>query len=191
VAAILQIEIDMKNLLDCHVKGMHSFPISLENGLYRRVFYASENHHLWEVEPLALAIHPHHVDIKITVLDGILYNKIYSKDAEGEEFMSFKWNSHILNGNGGFERVGSEKLQLERIDTLKVGDYVTMPSCELHTVYVEKGKMSAWLVEETIPTCGYFPINYSNTNLEKWTPRGLYTEVGDEVKNEYLKPYGL
>lgn len=48
----------MKNLLNCHSKGLHSFPISFECGLYRRVFVATEEHNLWKGNPLEIAIHP-------------------------------------------------------------------------------------------------------------------------------------
>ena len=95
----------MKNLLNCHSIGLHSFPLSLDdNGFYRRIFFADVQHNLWK--PIEIAIHPHHVDIKITILDDILYNPIYKIDESGVLFKSFKWNSHILNGNGGFESNG-------------------------------------------------------------------------------------
>lgn len=181
----------MKNLLNCHSIGLHSFPISFENGLYRRVFYASENHNLWKTNPLEIAIHPHHVDIKITVLDGTLNNLVYEKSPDGEELMSFKWNSEILNGNGGFERIGSERLKCTEVDMLGKGDYVTMPACKMHTVYVSKGEKCVWLIEEYKPTCDYFPINYSNVDLTTWTPEGLYIEVGENIKQDYLNGYKL
>lgn len=86
----------MKNFLNCHTVGLHSFPVSFENGLYKRIFYAEENHYLWK--PIELAIHPHHVDIKITVLDGKLFNPIYEIHNDGDVFNKFQWESHILNG---------------------------------------------------------------------------------------------
>ena len=53
----------MKNLLNCHSVGLHSFPITFENGLYRRVFYADTDHQMWR--QFEVVVHPHHVDIKI------------------------------------------------------------------------------------------------------------------------------
>lgn len=177
----------MKNLLHCHTEGLHSFPISLVNGFYRRIFYAEENHNLWK--PVELAIHPHHVDIKITVLEGVLYNPLYRTDVNGYDFNTFKWNSHILNGNGGFEYKGIEKLSLVSNNEYSQGESVIMQACELHTVFVEKGKKCVWLIEESIPTCDYFPINYSPYDLTKWTPDGLYVEVDDEIKERYIGKY--
>jgi hypothetical protein len=61
-----------------------------------------------------------------------------------------------------------------------------MKACELHTVQIEKGKRCVWLIEESIPTCDYFPINYSPHDLSTWKPDGLYIEVGDSVKENYI-----
>lgn len=177
----------MKNLLNCHCIGLHSFPLSLDNNLYRRVFYADHNHEMWK--PFEIAVHPHHVDIKITVLDGELYNPIFEVNPNGMLFGKYHWNSHILNGKGGFEYLGSE--YLSQISNIKygVGQSVTMPACQMHTVQIQQGQMCVWLIEETIPTCDYFPVNYSPHDLTKWTPEGLYQEVGDNVKQKYIGKY--
>lgn len=179
----------MKNLLNCHVKGLHSFPVSFENGLYKRLFFAGKNHELWKEDPLAIAIHPHHVDIKITVISGLLVNRRYELSEYGQEYNSFKWNSHILNGNGGFIREGSERIGLIWEDYLVPFQTFEMKSCELHTVFVDKGETCAWIIEEQRPTCGYNPINYSNWDLEKWDRSGLYIEVSDEVKEAMVGHY--
>lgn len=175
--------------MNCHSVGLHSFPVSFENNLYRRIFYAAKNHNLWKVDPLEVAIHPHHVDIRITVLDGILHNCLYKKDDNGSAFFSFVWDSVILNGKGGFKAIGEEKLSLVSQTPHKKGQQIIMKACELHTVFISKGKKAVWLVEEYIPTCDYFPINYSNWDLTKWNPEGLYMEVSDDVKNYYIGKY--
>jgi hypothetical protein len=178
----------MKNLLNCHSIGLHSFPISFENGLYRRIFYADTNHNLWK--PFEIAVHPHHVDIKITVLDGEIYNPIFLvTDQKNIPVKSFKWNSHILNGNGGFERVGQTNLIMVSNQKYTSGQSVQMAACELHTVNVTKGHLAVWLIEETIPTCEYFPLNYSPYDLTKWNPNALYFEVGNDVRDKYIGKY--
>lgn len=178
----------MKNLLNCHSVGLHSFPISFDHGLYRRVFYADTNHNLYK--PCEIAIHPHHVDIKITVLDGVLTNPIYkvSKD-KGDVYNKFHWDSHILNGNGGFKFIETERLELDSIRSYFNGQSVIMKACELHTVYVERGRKCVWLIEESKPTCDYTAINYSIHDLTKWTPTGLYVEIGEDVKTRYIGEY--
>lgn len=178
----------MKNLLNCHCFGLHSFPISIdENGFYRRVFYADVNHELWK--PIQIAIHPHHVDIKITVLEGSLFNQIYKIDKSGDVFKKYQWDSHILNGKGGFKLFGYESLEEVSTIAYRPGDSVEMKACELHTVQVKRGKVCAWLIEETKPTCDYFPINYSLQDLENWKPDGLYLETTEEVKYRYIGKY--
>lgn len=178
----------MKNLLNCHTIGLHSFPISFENGLYRRIFYADVNHQMWK--PIEIAIHPHHVDIKITILDGELFNPLYLIDDEnGDEFKMFQWSSHIRDGVGGFKSMGNARLRQVSNNIYGKGDYTFMKACELHTVQIQKGQMCVWLIEEDIPTCEYFPINYSRRDLSKWTADGLYKEVGDDIKHQYIGKY--
>lgn len=175
----------MKNLLNCHCIGLHSFPISLDkNGLYKRIFYADTNHELWK--PVEIAIHPHHVDIKITVLEGELYNPIYELDNSGEIFKKFLWNSHILNGKGGFEYLGQQGLKLISNLTYSAGQSVVMQSCEMHTVQINKGERCIWVIEETKPSCEYFPINYSKNDLQNWNTDGLYIECDELTKEKYI-----
>lgn len=177
----------MKNLLNCHCIGLHSFPVSISDDLYKRIFYADFNHELWK--PVEIAIHPHHVDIKITVLDGELFNPTYGLDENGELFNKFIWNSHILNGKGGFEILGEQRLrQLSNIKYCK-GQSVTMKACELHTVQIELGKKCVWLIEESKPSCDCFPINYSKNNLENWSANGLYIECDEKTKQKYIGKY--
>lgn len=177
----------MKNLLNCHCIGLHSFPIELKDGYYKRIFFADSNHELWE--SIKLAIHPHHVDIKITIIDGELYNPLYEINKDGELFKKFVWNSFILNGKGGFEYLGIE--HLKQVSNIKYcsGQSVVMKACELHTVQVEKGKKCVWLIEESVPTCDYFPINYSNNDLWNWNTNGLYIECSEDTKQKMIGKY--
>lgn len=177
----------MKNLLNCHSIGLHSFPVSLENGLYKRIFYAEDVHVLWK--PLEIAIHPHHVDIKITVLKGELINIIYDYHPSGERFKRFKWNSHILNGKGGFEYLGQDSLKMVSDYHYRVGGSVQMKACEMHTVQIEKGSKCIWLIEESIPSCEFDTIAFSKHDLTAWTADGLYVEVDDEIKRKYIGKY--
>lgn len=179
----------MKNLLNCHTIGLHSFPIELsKEGYYKRIFYADYNHHLWK--PIELAIHPHHVDIKITVLEGELFNPIYKVNPQGDLFKKFVWQSEILNKDkGGFKLLGEERLvQVSNFSYTK-GQFVIMEACELHTVQVEAGKMCAWIIEESKPSCDYFPVNYSNNDLESWKPEDLYLECDEQTKQQYIGKY--
>ena len=177
----------LQNLLNCHTIGVHSFPISFEDGLYKRIFYADSNHLLWK--PFEIAIHPHHVDIKITVFEGKLTNPIYEISEVGRVLNKYRWNSHLLNGNGGFEYLGKETLNCLSKIVYSAGETVTMKSCELHTVEVDMGEKCVWLIEESIPSCEYFPINYTRRDLSQWTPEGLYIEVDNAVRDQYISKY--
>ena len=177
----------MKNLLNCHSVGLHSFPISFENGLYKRIFYADTNHNMWK--PIELAIHPHHVDIKITVLEGELFNQLFEVSEEGKKKKKYQWVSHILNGKGGFQYLRRERIKQVSNNCYKEEESVIMKACELHTVQIEKDKKCVWLIEETKPTCDYFPFNYSPYDLSQWSSEGLYIEVDESVKQKYISKY--
>jgi hypothetical protein len=141
--------------------------------------------------PYEVAIHPHHVDIKITVLEGELFNPIYKIDCggEGDLYQKFKWSSIIKNGTGGFEKLGYERLTEISRKSYTTGQSFTMQACEMHTVFINKGEICVWLIEESVPTCEYFPINYSPYNLTKWSPLGLYVEVSDDIKQQFIGKY--
>jgi len=182
----------MKNLLHCHTKNVHSFPLSYQDGLYKRIFVATEIHNLWR--SCEIAIHPHHVDLKITVLEGVLHNSLFRVvNDEGyryvDRFKKYKWNSHILNGSGGFEFIGEEDLQLLDYVGYEPFESFTMKACELHTVKVEQNKKCVWMVEEFKPSCEYSGFNYSRHDLTEWKPDGLYIEVDDSVAEEYIGKY--
>ena len=177
----------MKNLLNCHCIGLHSFPISKDdNGLYKRIFYADTNHQLFN--PFEIAIHPHHVDIKITVLEGVLYNLLYSI-GKGELFNTYIWESHILSGEGKFKFIGYNELKLISNISYTKGQELYMNSSQLHTVFVEKSQTCIWMIEEFKPTHYYSGPNYSKHDLSNWSSEGLYIECDEQIKHQYLKDY--
>lgn len=177
----------MKNLLNCHVIGMHSFPIKISGGLYQRVFTTTKEHVLHRRRPIPLAIHPHHVGIKITVLKGELTNVLYRLDDEGDlELGEFEYKSHILGKGGYFEYRKQQRLKMISEITYKEGESFFMESCDMHTVVVPERMESAWLVQEELPTCDYFPVSYSDQDLEEWDTVGLYLEITPEQAQKYL-----
>lgn len=180
----------MKNLLNCHVIGLHSFPLSIdeENKLYRRIFTTTCNHVLHERNSFPLAIHPHHVNIKITVLKGELTNVIYKLDEKGRiELGEYVYESVILNGKGGFKKTGVKNLTKVSEISYQVGESFYMEACEMHTVIVPENTQAAWLVEEELPTCEYLPVSYSDRNLEQWDQTDLYIEIDDKHAALHLK----
>lgn len=175
----------MKNLLNCHCIGVHSFPLEYKDGLYKRIFYADKNHELYKDS--AIAIHSHHVDLKITVLKGILNNKVYALDDQrGETYNKYRYNSYISNGCGMFTNLGEQKLSLTRYESYDEGCSFELRSDWLHTVFVPENCICSWLVEEFPASRVYDGINYSKQKLENWTAKGLYLECDDQTANEYL-----
>lgn len=177
----------MKNLLNCHVIGMHSFPVTETDNLYERIFTTTSDHVLHDTDKMQLAIHPHHVNITITVLKGVLTNIIYQLNPKGAiELDEYIFSSVIKNGYGGFKKIGTKNLVLVSEITYKKGDSFSMESCDMHTVRVPKGMESAWLVQEDVPTCDYFPVSYSDMDLERWNQLGMYQPVNDRVRDAFI-----
>jgi hypothetical protein len=174
-------------ILNCHAKGVHSFVIHEKDGYLKRVFYADTNHEIQNTS--CLAIHSHRTDIKITVLEGCLYNKVCEPDLKGERFSVYKWDSKILNDTGKFVYLFDTKLETTEANMYKAGDTFYLASHMLHTVAVNKDEKCVWLVEESMPVMPYSPLVYSQRDLNNWTAEGLYqkTDYGTMIK--YLMPY--
>jgi hypothetical protein len=62
-------------------------------------------------------------------LEGELFNPLYELDDEGDVFKKFLWNSHILNGKGGFEYLGEQGLKQISNKKHSAGDTVIMKAC--------------------------------------------------------------
>jgi hypothetical protein len=185
-----------KSLLNCHTKGLHSIILNQRrDGLLTRMFVTTEDHDLWknhcgmmtkEWHPLSVAIHPHHVDIEIYPIWGLLWNVEFkvkkNKGANPNDCLldAFKWQSEILSGRGGFKWSGEKILQLQEHRSMMWRRKYTMKSNDLHTVYVTRGQVAAWIIQEYPATSGYDGITYSNVDLTKWTSEGLYQKPTKE-----------
>ena len=184
-----------KSLLNCRVRGLHSFILKQdEDGNLIRMFVTDETHELgrnycpkdpkdWEI--LSVAIHPHHVDIQINMIFGQIRNVEFTL-TKPETFYAQKrlrkyiWQSQIVNGQGGFKQVGKSVLYLKNRKVLKEGSSTKMNSCELHTVHVWEKQVAAWIIVQSEQSCGYDNVNYSNADLESWTANGLYQKPTPE-----------
>lgn len=191
-----------KSLLNCHVQGLHSFVLDARGDYLTRMFVTSPNHLLWknhcgmmtkEWHPLSVAIHPHHVDIEIYPIFGLLWNVEFKvKKNKGENpndclLDAFKWESEILSGNGGFKWCGEKVLQLQQHRSMMWRRKYSMRADDLHTVYVTKGQTSAWIIQEKVATGKYDGITYSNADLTQWTPEGLYQKPTKDQIVEIFK----
>jgi hypothetical protein len=191
-----------KSLLNCHTLGVHSVVLNEQNGYLTRMFFTTEDHVLWknhcgmmtkEWHPLSVAIHPHHVDIEIYPIWGLLWNVEFDvKKNKGYNpndclLDVFKWTSSILNGKGGFKWSGEKILQLKEHRLMTWNRKYKMRSNDLHTVYVTRGQPAAWIIQESVATKVYDEITYSNVDLTKWTTDGLYQKPTMEQLVEMLR----
>lgn len=178
---------ELKSILNCHCVGVHSFPIDYVNGFYRRIYYADVHHELWKSS--SIAIHSHRFDLKITVLDGNLMNKIYEKSDYGDDYKKYSFESKLLGLPGKFKLVGHTKLKLNHSTWLSKGNCLSMSSDILHTVHVPRGRICAWLVEESKSKTVYKNEHYSKEPLELWNPYKLYKECSEQIKLFYIGKY--
>lgn len=190
-----------KSLLHCHCHGVHSLVLHEEDGYLTRMFVTDNDHVLWKNgcgqtykgwKPLTIAIHPHHCDIEIEIVNGFVWNAEFSvkrhtcRNKEEVKLNAFKWNTAI-GGEGYFDLVGTETLIMNKFRTMFLGQKYYMCSNELHTVYVTPTQNAAWIIRESPATRGYDRTVYSNQDLQTWTPKGLYikptvNEIRDVLK---------
>lgn len=192
-----------KSLLNCHALGVHSLVLSEENGFLTRMFITDKDHTLWHNGcgqtykgwmPLSIAIHSHHTDIEIISEFGYLWNVKFSRKKfktykQGQVKLDrYKWKSHISGDGGKFRKSGPpEFIVLDSFSALHCGFSYKMKSNDLHTVYVTKGQVAAWVVKESEPSDDYDPLVYSNVNLTNWKPDGLYQRPTVSDIEEVLK----
>jgi hypothetical protein len=176
-------QIAAKSLINCHCYGVDSIMLRDEPGCRLRMFVAHEGHELYknidfcghQHGGLSVGLHPHHCDIRLTPVDGVIRNI-------EEAGPSAQWVRHVwldaysfesaITGGGEFIPMLIQrgfKLTIEPLDEM-----IVMGARELHTIYVEKGQSAAWLVEETTEDRAYQPVCYSNRNLEVFDFSALY-----------------
>lgn len=191
-----------RSLLNCHTQGVHSFILDAKGDYLTRMFVAAPEHLLWQNHcgmmkkqwhPLSIAIHPHHVDIEIFPIFGLLWNVEFeikkNKGFNQNDCMldAFKWKSEILSGSGGFQWCGEKTLCLREHRSLLVRRKYYMKANDLHTVYVTKGQPAAWIIQEKVATRPYDGICYSNVDLTQWSATGLYRKPALEQISDILK----
>lgn len=189
----------IKGLKNCHLEGVHSFVLDEDDGLFTRMFIATEDHLLWKNhcgilrkgwDVLSVGIHSHHTDIELYPVSGIVFNvEFIRKVKKGKSRLDcrlkkFQWKSEILTGTGGFHFQGSEELTLKSITGMLPTRKYSMKSSDLHTIYVSPNQCAAWIIKEYNPTSTYDDRVYSNVHLELWNSEGLYIPAGI---NEYIE----
>lgn len=192
-----------RSLLNCHTKGLHSFIFEENKGFLTRLFVTDSSHDLWKNhcglralswDELSIAVHPHHVNIKVSPVYGEIWNVLLTKEkcnAYPINLFKYIYNSQILNERGGFEKIDNEDIYIKDYIPLSFPNYYNMKSSDLHTVFVERGKITAWIIEESLTTSSYDNITYSNADLTKWTPEGLYIKPTEQQIREILNTVNI
>lgn len=182
-------EIVNNSLLNCHCIGLHS--ILFTNKI--RLFIADVNHELWKNDKffndLSVAIHPHHCNITLECVYGMVRNYTFNIGFIDSEIIVLvdKWQycSKITDGAIGFSNIGRDWIrETPVINNINRGNSLYLSSNDFHTVWVQKGQKCAWFVYEGEENPDYSSICYSNTDLNKFDSSQLYQKA---TKSEIIR----
>ena len=184
-----------KSLINCHTKGLHSIMLIDKPEQRIRLFVTDSTHDLWKNSTInnkmSIAIHPHHCNLTIIQLDGVIDNLNYKlSETKGTSVITYLWKSGVLNEDGKFIKCYSanDKLLTISKETLYPGDKKYLKANDLHTVYVDKKAIASWIIIEGKEDINYQPYAYSLNNLEKFKSNGLYKKP---TKKEFDKIINL
>lgn len=184
-----------KSLKNCHAFGVHSVMLNpCADGKLRRIFVARDWHQLWKNKlhreqpfyDLSVGIHPHHCDIRITGLKGTMFNHRFSLFNVKNNGRSYYWKKYeyvspIVTPHGSFNCAGGDYLSAAEPEAIEPGVSIDMKASDMHTVYVEPRKQSAWLIEEGEEDPDFKAICYSNDRLEFFNFYGMYLAMSPET----------
>lgn len=174
-----------RSYLDCHARGVHSIylaPVGGQNGMIR-MFYATPIHDIacnkdlfdGKDTPLSVGVHPHRRDLILSGLFGTFTNHNLHLNGAGKvELTRFHYRSAIKDGECSFKAAGVPLKFTSRSEQVQPGYAVRLAARDLHTVSVEAGKEAIWLVAEGAEDKNYQSVCYSNSDLTKFNPNGMY-----------------
>lgn len=140
------LELSRKN---CHGLGLHSIVLEKKpDGRLIRFFMTDPTHKMYlndNIETASLGVHDHIYPISLMPLHGEVINLTFEKSEFGTTVNHFEFDS-ILQGGTGAKWVGQAKLACSSMQRLTYSLY--LKANQLHTVYVPKGKIAAWIVIE-------------------------------------------
>lgn len=165
-----------------------------------RLFVTDKNHELhfntWANPEQSIAFHPHHCDVTLHCVQGVLHNIIVEKinpDFYADVFEAYRYKSSILNNQGSFEWFARVKLKQKCMNVLLPGDSEFMSARTIHTIRCFRDTVNAWFVYEGKKNPEYQPVCYS-TKMEKQmndSLTGLYEPMTIGQVYHYLKLAGL
>lgn len=201
-----------RSLKDCHARGVDSILFDDTPGARIRLFIANENHELAANIPsntdkgglLSVSYHPHHCDLSLEVVDGIIFNVSVEEVRDGQFFNEhwplfdkFRYQSAIKDGQCGFVKESSGhrfyRSAIMRSPGLVMprGAELDLVADDLHTIGVHAGERAAWFVYEGAAEPNYENICYSNSDLENFDSSGMYQPMDKEyLLNSLAKVFG-
>lgn len=186
-------EILAKSLLNCHVEGVHSIMLLNSPGKTIRMYIAVPGNDLetptanvFKPTPeMPLSIHPHHCNLTLQCITGILVNWQFKETHDIEfgtkNYNKYFYSSKITGPEMKFEKLGQTRLLTEKRSILDPNESISMPASALHTVTTRPGIFTAWLVFEGKEDPEYIPYCYSmHQNLNNINTAGLYIKPTKE-----------
>lgn len=180
-----------RSFLNCHIKGVHSFVISVEPTI--RIFYADYGHEMTEGN---VAYHPHHCDITLVPLVGQLTNlnaTFYESFLHKGGFSKFKYASKIKSGKGSFKKIQSTKdFSRSNLHKIVLNESMFLKAEQIHSVFANPKEVCSWAVLEGREDPNYENICYSTKDLTKYSFKNLYKHCSAKDVEKYfslLKQY--
>lgn len=173
-------EIIEKSYINCHCYGLHSVMLLESPGKTIRMFVAEEEHMMWKnlditnhENELSIAVHPHHCDITLLNVKGMVKNiavkSFYSDPNHPNFYMTrYQYNSQIKDGECRF--VSDGRASFNHVEVTEISPRnpsISMKANELHTIFVPKGQFAAWLVFEGKEDPNYKSVCFSNSDPNK------------------------
>jgi len=187
---------------NCHVHGLHSIMLHDEGpGNRIRMFYADSDNELWRNEysssKLSLAVHQHHCDVTLQIIEGTVFNTIYQFMPEnwkygfpGNERVvkphitldEYIYESAILGAAGSLSPTGRSFGFWRQGRNLASGPE-SMNANTLHTVGMYRDQQAAWLVYEGKEGPDYQSICYTNNPV--FDPSNMYISDPSVAKESF------
>ena len=139
-----------QSLRNCHVLGLHSIVLRNFGGRLTRAFFTSSNHEMHlNLDPslwLSLGIHNHLYNLDITTISGTPYNVSFEETEGDYNVDQYTYQSKIAGGRGA----AYNKAACLEMSGITLIDKLHIPHEALHTVFVPRGQMACWLVQEGV-----------------------------------------
>jgi hypothetical protein len=174
-----------KSLINCHVHGVDSILFDDTPEARVRMFVAQTHHELWRNDffgklPMTTAFHTHHCDVVLEAVTGYTFSNILvsRKESKSDEqcfvrkFNAFEYQSQISAGACRFISKGISPLVF--VKQQEIATSIALKASDLHSIFVEQGKFTAWVVYEGKEDKRYDPTCFTNANLSDFDASNLY-----------------